>query len=56
MIMKVKNYQGGAAYSAPALTLVEVSSEGILCASFGNEGFESNGPTYGEGQDNNGWN
>ena len=55
-IMKKKNYQGEAAYSAPAAALLEVSSEGILCASFGNEGFDSNGPTYGEGQDNNGWN
>ena len=54
--MKTKNYQGEAAYSAPAAALLEVSSEGILCASFGNEGFDLNGPTYGDGQDNNGWN
>ena len=54
--MKMKNSQGGAAYSAPVSTFVEVSSEGILCASFGNEGFDLNGSTYGDGQDNNGWN
>ena len=53
--MKMKNSQGGAAYSAPVSTFVEVSSEGILCASFGNEGFDSNVPTYGEDLDNNGW-
>ena len=48
--------QSAAVYIAPAVTLVDTSSEGILCASFGNEGFDLNGSTYGDGQDNNGWN
>ena len=54
--MKTKINQSAAGYIAPAVTQVEVSSEGIFCASFGNEGFDLNGPTYGDGQDNNGWN
>ena len=54
--MKKKINQSAAVYIAPAVTLVDISSEGILCGSFGNEGFEDNGPTYGGGQDNNGWN
>lgn len=54
--MKKKINQSAAGYIAPAIIQQEVSSEGILCASFGNEGFDSNGPTYGDGQDNNGWN
>lgn len=56
IIMKKKINQSAAVYIAPAVTQVDISSEGILCGSFGNEGFEDNGPTYGGGQDNNGWN
>ena len=52
--MKTKNYQGGAAYSAPALTLVEVSSEGILCESYENESYDDI-YNYGEGKTNKGW-
>ena len=48
-------------YTAPMCTVIRISSEGILCGSFGSEGFKGMGengtaPTYGDGLENNGWN
>lgn len=48
-------------YTAPMCTIMRISSEGILCGSFGSEGFKGMGeddsaPTYGAGLENNGWN
>lgn len=47
-------------YTAPMCTEMGISSEGILCESFSNEGFKGMGegdtaPSYGTGQENNGW-
>ena len=59
-IMNVRTILGGVGYESPACTPVEVSLEGILCASFGNESFKGMGendtaPSYGSGEENNGW-
>ena len=55
--MKQKINQSAAVYIAPAVTQVDISSEGILCGSFGNEGFDYDAgqPTYGDEKENNGW-
>ena len=54
------NRQTGVDYHAPQTTSVDLQTEGLLCASFGNEGFMGMGqdgkaPVYGEGVENNGW-
>lgn len=54
IIMKKKINQSAAVYIAPAVTQVDISSEGILCGSFGNEIFVDDDTTYGEGE-NKGW-
>lgn len=52
--MKIKLTLPGAEYQSPVCTYVDFSSEGILCASFGNEDYEGN-VNYGDGSDNKGW-
>ena len=49
--MNIKTILGGAGYESPVCTPVEVSSEGILCASVTHEGYEDI-TNYGSGQ---GW-
>ena len=49
--------QGGAEYRIPACSFIEISQEGMLCASFTNESFtsgEDGAATYGKDLDNNG--
>ena len=58
--MNRKTLLGGAGYESPVCTQLEVSVEGILCESFGNESFtigDDGGRTYGSeiGDENNGW-
>ena len=59
--MNRKTLLGGAGYESPVCTQLEVSVEGILCESFGNESFgvgDDGAKTYGSGIDgieNNGW-
>ena len=47
-------------YTAPRCNTAEIILEGVLCSSFGNEGFGGMGeggsaPSYGNGEENNGW-
>lgn len=42
-------------YRTPACTIAEISQEGILCSSFGNETFSTDDTVYGSGSENNGW-
>jgi len=59
--MNRKTLLGGAGYESPVCTQLEVSVEGILCESFGNESFRTGAGgvnSYGSGIDgieNNGW-
>ena len=58
--MNRKTLLGGAGYESPVCTQLEVSVEGILCESFGNESFTYGADgsiTYGSeiGDENNGW-
>lgn len=50
-----KGFISAAEYRTPVCTITEISQEGILCASFGNETFTTDGTTYGSGSENNGW-
>ena len=52
--MEQKNQNGGIEYETPLCTPMQVSSEGILCESFGNESYEDV-LNYGDGKDNKGW-
>ena len=47
------SFRGG--YETPVSIPVEVSSEGVLCQSLGNENFNIDGPAYGDGSETNGW-
>jgi len=50
--------QGGVEYRIPACSFIEISQEGMLCASFTHESFttgEDGAGTYGRDLDNNGW-
>ncbi len=46
---------GGAGYISPVCSCLEISQEGILCASATHEAFDEL-TNYGSGLDNRGWN
>ena len=52
--MKNKTFKNEAVYTAPVTVFIETPSEGVLCASYGNEEF-GGAENYGEGLDNKGW-
>ena len=58
--MNRKTFLKESEYHSPLCTPVDLSLEGVLCGSFGNEGFNGMGedgsaPSYGSGVENNGW-
>ena len=58
--MKQENIKMTGGYIAPAVTALEYSFEGVLCASYGNESFKGMGeddkaPSYGTGIEDFGW-
>ena len=58
--MNRKLIKKGAEYKSPVCTLTDLPIEGVLCGSFGNEGFNGMGedgsaPSYGNGVEDNGW-
>lgn len=52
--MKINYILTRADYLSPVCTCMEISAEGVLCASFGNEDYEDN-MNYDDGTDGKGW-
>lgn len=53
--MKVRKTMQTEAYQTPVCSLMDMKSEGVLCASFGNESFNDDVTNYGDGTDTDGW-
>ena len=58
--MNRKSFLTESDYCSPLCTPIDFSLEGVLCGSFGNEGFngiweDDSAPSYGDGLDDNGW-
>lgn len=54
IIMKMNKKTLDSAYQSPVCMKMDLGSEGVLCASYGNEDYEDN-VNYDDGTDNKGW-
>lgn len=54
IIMKMNKKTLESAYQSPVCTSMDLRSEGVLCASYGNEDYEDN-VNYDDGTENKGW-